>query len=164
MAFLESQMTFAPLYIKSMVDEWIWIRVINWTKTYTEDSRTRLGERPVPMSFCPSQIPGYAYIWSVTDGDYGAWYWKVSGWFRSADFKVGHMTPPPPGPTGWRKIKRPQSVVYQGGGGWGVHPPPPRPKFRRPSKIVPSSTLLWKLLKIAEFRMPTHQDVGKKRQ
>jgi len=32
-------------------------------------------------------------------------------------------------------------------------------KFRRPSKIVPNSTRLWKLLKIAEFRKPTPQDV-----
>ena len=48
------------------------------------------------------------------------------------------------------------------GGVWGVQTPPP-PKFWRPSKIVPNSTRLWKLLKkIAEFRTPTHQDVGKK--
>jgi len=40
--------------------------------------------------------------------------------------------------------------------------PPPHPKFRRPSKIVPKSTRLWKLLKIAEFRTPTPQDVRKK--
>jgi len=38
----------------------------------------------------------------------------------------------------------------------------PSPKFRRPFKIVPNSTRLWKLLKIAEFRTPTHQDVRKK--
>jgi len=36
------------------------------------------------------------------------------------------------------------------------------PKFRRPSKIVPNSTRLWKLLKIAGFKTPTHQDVRKK--
>ena len=42
----------------------------------------------------------------------------------------------------------------------GVWTPPP--KFRRPSKIVPNSTRLWKLLKIAEFRTPTPQDVRKK--
>ena len=35
-------------------------------------------------------------------------------------------------------------------------------KFRRPSKIVPNPTRLWKLLKIAEFRMPTPQDIRKK--
>ena len=46
-----------------------------------------------------------------------------------------------------------------GGGVWGA--PPPQ-KFRRPSKIEPNSTQLWKLLKIAEFRMPTPQDVRKK--
>jgi len=46
------------------------------------------------------------------------------------------------------------------GGGWGVQPP--SPKFRRSSKIVPTSIRLWKLLKIAEFRMPTPQDVRKK--
>jgi len=48
-----------------------------------------------------------------------------------------------------------------GRGVWGVQTPPP-PKFRRPFKIVPNSTRLWKLLKIAEFRKPTHQDVRKK--
>jgi len=47
------------------------------------------------------------------------------------------------------------------GGGWGFKPPSPS-KFRRPSKIVPNSTRLWKLLKIAEFRTPTPQDVRKK--
>jgi len=36
------------------------------------------------------------------------------------------------------------------------------PKFRRPSKIVPDSTQLWKMLKIAEFRTPTPQVVRKK--
>ena len=45
--------------------------------------------------------------------------------------------------------------------GWGVQTPPP-PKFRKPSKIVPNSTRLWKLLKIAEFRKPTPKDVQKK--
>ena len=44
---------------------------------------------------------------------------------------------------------------------WGVEPPP-LPKSRRPSKIVPNSIRLWKLLKIAEFRTPTPQDVRKK--
>jgi len=44
-------------------------------------------------------------------------------------------------------------------GGVGVQPPP---KFRRPSKIVPNSTRLWKLLKIAEFGTPTPQNVRKK--
>ena len=46
------------------------------------------------------------------------------------------------------------------GGGLGVQTPPP--KFRRPSKIVPNSTQLWKLLKVAEFRTPTPQYVRKK--
>jgi len=45
-----------------------------------------------------------------------------------------------------------------GGGGWGGSNPQ---KFRRPSKIVPNSISLWKMLKIAEFRMPTPQDVWK---
>jgi len=48
---------------------------------------------------------------------------------------------------------------WRTGGGF-KHPPPP--KFLRPSKIVPNSTRLWKLLKIAEFRAPTPQDVRKK--
>jgi len=51
--------------------------------------------------------------------------------------------------------------VPRGGGGFGGSKPHP-PKFRRPSKIVPNSTRLWKLLKIAEFRTPTPQDVRKK--
>jgi hypothetical protein len=46
------------------------------------------------------------------------------------------------------------------GGVWGVQIPPP--KFWRPSKIVPNLTRLWKLLKTAAFRTPTHQDVRKK--
>ena len=46
------------------------------------------------------------------------------------------------------------------GGGCSNTPPPT--KFRRPSKIVPNSTRLWKLLKITEFRTPTPQDVLKK--
>ena len=45
-------------------------------------------------------------------------------------------------------------------GGFGVFKP--CPKFRRPSKIVPNSTRLWRLLKIAEFRTPTTKDVRKK--
>jgi len=49
-----------------------------------------------------------------------------------------------------------------GGGLGGFNPPPPRPKFRRLSKIMPNSTRLWKLLKMAEFRMPAPQDVRKK--
>jgi len=49
----------------------------------------------------------------------------------------------------------------QTGGGLGVQTPCP-PKFRRPSKIVQNSTWLWKLLKIAEFRKPTPQNVHKK--
>jgi len=50
------------------------------------------------------------------------------------------------------------TVAYRGG--LGVQPP--TPKFRRPSNIVPNLTRLWKLLKIAEFRTPTPQDVRKK--
>ena len=46
------------------------------------------------------------------------------------------------------------------GEGWGVQTPPP--KFRKPSRIVPKTTRLWKMLKIAEFSTPTHQDVRKK--
>ena len=46
-----------------------------------------------------------------------------------------------------------ETVAYRGEGGFEVFKPPP--KFRRPSKIVPYSTPLWKLLKIAEFRTPT---------
>jgi len=44
--------------------------------------------------------------------------------------------------------------------GWGSNPLPR--KFRRPSKIVPNSTRLLKLLKIVEFRTPTPQDVREK--
>ena len=52
--------------------------------------------------------------------------------------------------------------AYRGGGCWLFNNPPPLPKFRRPSKVVSNSTRLWKLLKIAEFRTPTHEDVRKK--
>ena len=60
---------------------------------------------------------------------------------------------------GSRKMRAPVvcvTVAYRGG---GVQPSPP--KIRRPSKIVPNSTRLWKLLKIVEFRTPTPQDVWK---
>jgi len=53
------------------------------------------------------------------------------------------------------------SLVYRRGG-CVSKPPPPPPKLQRPSKIVPNSTRLWKLLKISEFRMPTPQDVWEK--
>ena len=53
-----------------------------------------------------------------------------------------------------------------GFGGSNIPPTPPTPpqppKFRRPTKIVLNSTRLRKLLKIAEFRTPTRQDVRKK--
>ena len=49
------------------------------------------------------------------------------------------------------------SVAYRGG--FRVFNPPPPPKFRTPSKIVPNTTRLWKLLKIVEFRTSTPQDV-----
>ena len=51
----------------------------------------------------------------------------------------------------------PSSGIPRGGGST-----PPLPKFRRPTKIVPNSTRFWKLLKIAEFRTPTPQDVRRK--
>jgi len=54
------------------------------------------------------------------------------------------------------------AVAYRRGGGFGVfNPPPPPPKFRSPSKIVPNSTRLLKLLKIAEFRTSTLKMFGK---
>jgi len=58
--------------------------------------------------------------------------------------------------TAWNMEGNPRTVVYWGG---GSNPPS---KFQRPSKIMPNSTRLWKLLKIAEFRVPTPQDVWKK--
>ena len=58
----------------------------------------------------------------------------------------------------WRGVHRPQIPVLC---------PQPNfltpPKFRRPSKIVPNSTRLWKLLNTAEFRKPTPQDIRKKK-
>ena len=51
-------------------------------------------------------------------------------------------------------------MAYQGGVGSFKTSPPP--KLRRPSKTVPNSTRFEKLLKIAEFRTPTLQDVRKK--
>jgi len=52
------------------------------------------------------------------------------------------------------------SGLPRGGCLWVQTPPPP--KFRRPSKIVPNSNRLWKLIKIAEFRRPKPQDVRKR--
>ena len=58
----------------------------------------------------------------------------------------------------WEDLNRGGSGVSRGGVGFNSH----TPKFRRPSKIIPNSTRLWKLLKIAEFRKPAYQDVWKK--
>ena len=67
----------------------------------------------------------------------------------------------------WQCLRSDQvvyAVAYRGGGGggFGGSKSSPPPKFRRPSKIKPNSTPLWKLLKIAEFRTPKPQDVRKK--
>jgi len=48
------------------------------------------------------------------------------------------------------------------GGVEGFNPPQKKKNSEGPSKIVPNSTRLWKLLKIVEFRTPTPQDVRKK--
>jgi len=50
-------------------------------------------------------------------------------------------------------------VAYRVGGVGGSTLPP---KFLRPSKIIPNSTYMWKLLKIAEIRTPTPQHVWQK--
>ena len=52
-------------------------------------------------------------------------------------------------------------VQWRDEGRLGVQNSPP-PKFRRPSKIVPNSTRLRNLLKIAEFGTPTPKDFRKK--
>jgi len=52
------------------------------------------------------------------------------------------------------------STQWRAEGRRGFSPPPP--KFRRPSKIVPNAIRLWELLKIAEFRTTTPQDVRQK--
>jgi len=51
---------------------------------------------------------------------------------------------------------------WRTGGVRGSNPPPPT--FRRPSKIVPNSTRLWKLLKIGEFWTPTPPRCSEKMQ
>ena len=52
------------------------------------------------------------------------------------------------------------SVAYRGVEVWGVQTP--SPEIPKALQNVPNSTRLWKLLKIAEFRTPTPQDVRKK--
>ena len=61
-------------------------------------------------------------------------------------------------------LTRQKAAAYRVGGfGGGFKLPPPPRNSEGPPKIVPNSTRLWKLLKIAEFRTPTPQDVQKKR-
>jgi len=67
---------------------------------------------------------------------------------RSASDHLRSLTPTP-------RVQQNSGVQER-----GVQTPP---KFRGPSKIVPNSTRLLKLLKIAEFRTPTPQDVRKKK-
>jgi len=68
----------------------------------------------------------------------------------------------------WNVFSEKRAIISLYGNQWrtergelGGQNPLPR-KFRKPSKIVPNSNRLWKLLKIAEFRTPTPQDVRKK--
>ena len=53
------------------------------------------------------------------------------------------------------------AVTYRGGGLWGVQTPPPR-NSEGPPKLCQTQPDLRKMLKIAEFRKPTRQDVPKK--
>jgi len=98
---------------------------------------------------------------STIPTEYETGWVSVSGWTfwrrdaPPASAEIGILYRPA---CSWAAI--PTSGVPRGGGGLGVQPPPP--KFRRPFKIVPNKTRLWKLLKIAEFRTPTPQDVRKK--
>jgi len=75
------------------------------------------------------------------------WKWRLGQWLSVS--QLGH-----------KHEHNLCSGVPRGGIGGGGSTPPP--KFRRSSKIVPNSTRLWKLLKIAQFRTPTPQDVRKK--
>ena len=54
-----------------------------------------------------------------------------------------------------------ESVAYRGMGGFGVFNPHPR-NYEGPPKVCQTQPDLWKLLKTAEFRAPTPQDVRKK--
>jgi len=92
------------------------------------------------------------------------WWWST-GWRHVASSDVIPREPPHTENAsaydrmdGFRSSARWWPVAYRGGG-CGVQTPS---KFRRPSKIVPNSTRLWKLLTFSEFRTPTPQDVQKK--
>ena len=50
---------------------------------------------------------------------------------------------------------------WRTGGGWAFQTPPPR-NSEVPPKSCQTQPNLWKLLKIAEFRMPTPQYIRKK--
>ena len=58
-------------------------------------------------------------------------------------------------------VSTPLGSGVPGGGSLGCSNPPPR-NFEGPPKSYQIQPDLWKLLKIAEFRMPTPQDVQKK--
>jgi len=49
-----------------------------------------------------------------------------------------------------------------GGGGWGFKPPPP-PEIPKALQNRTKLNPIWKLLKIAEYKTPTHQDVREKK-
>jgi hypothetical protein len=66
------------------------------------------------------------------------------------------------GPKMFEDRKYSYCLQWRNEGGFGVFKPPPPPKFWRPTKIVPNSTRLWKLLKIPGFRTPTPQYVREK--
>ena len=100
---------------------------------------------------------GYAYC--LHEGVFNDSFWAQS--FATVTYYLLHD--PALNTAEWRDVDCVWNVMTHSDvprGGVGVFNPPP--KFRRPSKIVPNSTRLWKLLKIAEFRTPTLQDVRKK--
>ena len=55
------------------------------------------------------------------------------------------------------------TVAYREGGVWGIQTPPPPRNSEGPPKSCQTQPDCEKLLKTAEFRTPTHQDVRKKK-
>ena len=119
----------------------------------------RLGTR---NSFCEVTQLSVRGDTSVRCGDLRRWNWWRGdvGWGGTSQVLLRAVDKEP---AAWQLNSHVWHVCVMQwcteGGVWGFKP---TLKFWRPSKIVPNSTWLWKLLKICEFRTPTPQDFRKK--
>ena len=148
-------------------NEWINGSLVIWTTALKQGTLS-----------CGMWGPDVRYKWDVSE-EPATLRWRQSDLHKNVnllpDYEVSHSGRHPSYRSLWERWKSNHlctwltesiSNGYFSGssgvpkrGGFGGSTPP---EFQRPSKIVPKSNRLWKLLKIGEFRTPTPHDVRKK--